>query len=53
MSEEAFHILTILLCLLVILDSIFKQFYSLDIYPFDLYRIEPLIVHLYLNDVVI
>ena len=47
MSEEAFHFLTILLCLLVIFNLIFKQVYSLDIYPFDLFRIEPLIVHLY------
>ncbi len=53
MSEEAFHFLTILLCLLVILDLFFKLFYSPDIYPFGLFRIEPLIVHSYLNDVVI
>jgi hypothetical protein len=49
MSEEAYQFLTILLCLLVILDSIFKWFYPLDFYPFDLFHIEPLIVHLYLN----
>ncbi len=53
MSEEAFHFLTILLCLLIILDLIFKWFYPPDIYPFNLFRIEPLIVHLYLNEVVI
>jgi hypothetical protein len=53
MSDEAFHFLTILLCLIVILDLIFKWFYSPDIYPFDLLRVEPLIVHLYLNDVII
>jgi hypothetical protein len=53
MSEEAFQILTVLLCLLVILELIFKQFYSPDIYPFDLIHMEPLIVHSYLNDVVI
>ncbi len=34
-------------------DLIFKQFYSLDIYPSDLFRIDPLIVHLYLNDIII
>jgi hypothetical protein len=53
MSEEAFQFLTILLCLLVILELIFKWFYSLDIYPFDLFCIELLIVHSYLNDVII
>jgi hypothetical protein len=53
MSEEAFLFLTILLCLLIILELIFKRFYSPDIYPFDLFRIEPLIVHWYLNDVAI
>jgi hypothetical protein len=53
MSEEAFHLLTFLLYLLVVLDLIFKQFYSPDIHPFDLFSIEPLIVHSYLNDVVI
>jgi hypothetical protein len=53
MSEETFHFLTISLCLLVILDLIFKWFYSPDIYPFDFFCIEPLIVHLYLNKVVI
>jgi hypothetical protein len=51
--SEAFHFLTILLCFLVILDVIFKQFYSPDIYPFDLFCIEPLIVHLYLIDIVV
>jgi hypothetical protein len=53
MSEEAFHFLSILLCLLVILDLIFKRLYSLDTYPFDLFHIDPLIVHSYLNGVVI
>jgi hypothetical protein len=53
MSEESFHFLTLLLYLLIILDLIFKLLYSTDIYPFDLFRIEPLIVHSYLNDVVI
>jgi hypothetical protein len=53
MSEEAFHFLTILLCLLDILDLIFKWFYSPDMYPFDLFCIEPLIDPLYLIDVVI
>jgi hypothetical protein len=52
MSEETFQFLTVLLCLLI-LELIFKQFYSLDIYLFDLFRIEPLIVHSYLNDVVL
>jgi hypothetical protein len=52
MSEEAFQFLTVLLCLLTILELIFKSFYSLDIYPFDLLWIEPLIVHSYLNDVI-
>jgi hypothetical protein len=32
MSEEAFQFLTVLLCLLV-LESIIKRLYSLDIYP--------------------
>ncbi len=53
MSEEAFQFLTILLCLFVILELIFKRFYSPGIYPFDLFHIEPLIVHSYLNDVII
>jgi hypothetical protein len=53
MTEEAFQFLTILICLLAILELIFKWFYSPDIYRFDLFCIEPLIVHLYLNDVVI
>jgi hypothetical protein len=53
MSEEAFQFLAILLCLLVILDLIFKRFYSLDVYPFESFHIEPLIIHLYMNDVVI
>jgi hypothetical protein len=53
MSEEAYHFLTILLCLFIILDLIFKRFFSPDIYPFDLFHTEPLIVYLYLNDVVI
>jgi hypothetical protein len=53
MSEKAFHFLTVLLCLLVILRLIFKWFSSLDIHPFDLFRIEPLIVHSYLNDAII
>jgi hypothetical protein len=52
MSEEASQFLTVLLCLLI-LEIIFKLFYSLDIYPSDLFRIEPLIVHSYLNDVVL
>jgi hypothetical protein len=52
MSEKTFQILTVFLCLLIILELIFKQFYSPDIYSFDLLRIEPLIVHLYLNDTV-
>jgi hypothetical protein len=53
MSEEAFQFLTVLLCLLIILELIFKRFYSPDIYPFNLFHIEPSIVHLYLNDVII
>jgi hypothetical protein len=44
MSEESFQFLTVLLCFLV-LELIFKRFYSLYIYPFDLFCIEPLIVH--------
>jgi hypothetical protein len=51
MSEEAFQFLTVLLCLLV-LELIFKQFYSPDIHRFDLFHFEPLIAHPYLNDVV-
>jgi hypothetical protein len=53
MSEEAFQFLTTLLSVLVILELIVKRFYSQDIYPFDLFCIEPLIVHSYLNDVII
>ena len=53
MSEESFQFLTVLLCLLVILELIFKRFCSPDMHPFDLFRIEPLIIHLYLNDVVL
>jgi hypothetical protein len=53
MSEKAFHFLSVLLCLLVILGLIFKRFSSLDIYPFDLFRIKLLIVHSYLNDAII
>jgi hypothetical protein len=53
MSEEAFQFPTVLLCLLVILEIILKRFYSLDIYLFDLFCIEPLIVHSYLNELII
>jgi hypothetical protein len=53
MSEEAYQFLTVLLCLLIILELIFKWFYSTDIYAFDLFCIEPLVVHSYLNDIVI
>jgi hypothetical protein len=53
MSEEAYQFLTVLLFLLVNLELIFKWCYSPDIYPFDLFCTEPLIVHLYLNDVVV
>ncbi len=54
MSEEAFQFLTVLLCLLVLSELIFKWFLlSGYIYPFNLFRIEPLIVHSYLNDVVL
>ena len=54
MSEEAFQFLTILLCQLILLELIFKRFLlSGYIYPFNLFRIEPLIVHSYLNDVVL
>jgi hypothetical protein len=52
MSKKAFLFLTVLLCLLVF-KLMFKWFNSLDIYPFDLFHIEPLIVHSYLNDVVL
>jgi hypothetical protein len=35
-------------------ELIFERFLlSGYVYPFDLFRIEPLIVHLYLNDVVL
>ena len=55
MSGEVFHSLTVFSMLTCSSDLIFKWFYSLDIYihPFNLFRIEPLIVHLYLNDVVL
>ncbi len=53
MSEEVFQFQTILLCLLIILDLILKRFYSPDIYPFDLFCIEPLIIHWNFNDIII
>jgi hypothetical protein len=54
MSEEAFQFLTVLLCQLVLSELIFKQFLLFGyIYLFDLFRIEPLIVHSYLNDIVL
>jgi hypothetical protein len=53
MSEEVFQFLTLLLCLLIILDLIFKRFYSPDVHHFDLFCTEPLIVYPYLNDVII
>ena len=54
MSEEAFQFLTVLPCYLVLSELIFKQFLlSGYIHPFDLFRIEPLIIHLYMNEVVI
>ncbi len=55
MSEETFQFLTILLCLLVILELIFKFQMVLppDIYPFDLFHIECLILHWHLNDIFI
>jgi hypothetical protein len=54
MSGEVFYSLTDFM-LTRSSDLIFKQFYSLDIYvyPFNLFRIEPLIVHSYLNDVIL
>jgi hypothetical protein len=54
MSEEVF-LLTVFLCYLVLLDLIFKTVFTLwiYIYPCNLFRIDPLIVHLYLNDVVL
>jgi hypothetical protein len=54
MLEEAFHFLTVLLCYLVISELIFKWFLlSGYMYPFNLFCIEPLIVHSYLNEVVL
>jgi hypothetical protein len=55
MSGEVFHSLTGFSMLTCSLDLNLKQFYSLDIhiYLFNLFCIEPLIVHLYLNDVVL
>ncbi len=52
MSEEAFNS-SLFFCVYLFLKLIFKWFYSPDIYPFDLFCIEPLIVHSYLNDVIL
>jgi hypothetical protein len=54
MSEEVFHSLTDFM-LTCSSDLIFKRSYSLDIYiyPFNLFHVEPLTVHSYLNDVVL
>jgi hypothetical protein len=52
MSEEAFQFLTVLLCTCC-LELVFKRFYSPDVYPFDLFCIKPLIVHSYLNAIVL
>jgi hypothetical protein len=55
MSEEAFQFLTVCyVCYLVLSELIFKRFLlSGYIYPFNLFHIEPLIVHLHLNDVLL
>jgi hypothetical protein len=51
--QEKYFTLSLFFMLTCSSDLILKRFYSLDIYiyPFNLFRIEPLIVHLYLNDV--
>jgi hypothetical protein len=54
MSKEAFQFLTFLLYQLILSELIFKWFLlSGYIYPFNFFHIEPLIVHLYLNDVIL
>jgi hypothetical protein len=57
MSEEVFHFLTVFLCYLVLLDLIFKTVFTLWIYIYiyrcNLFCIEPLIVHSYLNDAIL
>jgi hypothetical protein len=55
MSEEAFHFLTFCYVNSFFRFNLPNGFYSLDIYiyPFNLFRFEPLNVHLYLNDVVL
>jgi hypothetical protein len=54
MSEEAFQISDCFAMLTCFSELIFKRFLlSGYMYPFDLFHIEPLIVNLYLNDVVL
>ncbi len=55
MSEESIHFLTVCYVNSFFRFNLSNGFYSLDIYTylFNLFRIEPLIVHSYLNDVVI
>jgi hypothetical protein len=52
MSEESFHFLTVFYVNSFFRFNLLNCFHSLDIYiyPCNLFCIEPLIVHLYLND---
>jgi hypothetical protein len=54
MPEQACQFLTVSLYELILSELIFKLFLlSGYIYPFNLFCIEPLIVHSYLNDIVL
>ncbi len=54
-SEESFHFPAVCYVNSFFRFNLSNGFYSLDIYiyPNNLFRIEPLIVHSYLNDVVL
>ncbi len=55
MSEESFHFLTVCYVNSFFRFNISNGFYSLDMYIYlcNLFRIEPLIVHSYLNEVIL
>ncbi len=54
-QKRAIHFLTVCYVNSFFRFNLSNCFYSLDIYtyPFNLFRIEPLIVHSYLNDVIV
>jgi hypothetical protein len=54
-QKRAFYFLTFCYVNLFFRFNLSNDFYSLDIYtyPFNLFRIEPLIVHSSLNDIVV